>query len=364
MAWPPLFAPRRPPRPALNLALQGGGAHGAFTWGVLDALLEADRFEIAALSGTSAGAMNAVLLAHGLMAGGPAGARAALEAFWSGIGSHLPFEWLTVGQDDALALNPLARLLMRWAQTLSPHELNPLGHDPLRDRLRHIDFEALRHPGRPRLAIAATHANSGRLQVFDNESLTLDALLASACLPALHHTVTIAGEPYWDGGYSANPAVFPLLRDSRCAEDTLLVLLAPRCHAHTPRKAAEIRERAVDIAFQAPFLRELGLLHELQSAMRSGWWPRSGLERRLAQARWHLVDGAPVLAALHRETRLIAHLPFLHRLRDAGRAAAGAWLAGPAAAVGRRSGVALPDVLGAPADQPSSPGVGGPAGLS
>ena len=332
----------RPARPALNLALQGGGAHGAFTWGVLDALLEEDRFRIAGLSGTSAGAINAVLLAQGLMAGGAAGARAALDAFWSAVGARIPFEWLTVGSDDALAFNPLARLMLRVSQMFAPHELNPLDHNPMRALLeQQVDFTALRRHDGPYLAIAATQVNSGRLQVFDNAALSVDTVLASACLPALHHTVVVDSEPYWDGGYSANPALMPLLRETRCATDTLLVLLAPRRHARTPRQAAEIRERAMDIAFNAPFLREAALLAELQADARARWWPASGLQRRIAQARWHLVDGAPLLASLHGETRLIAHLPFLLRLRDAGREAARAWLQQHGTAVGQRGSVDL-----------------------
>ncbi|PZP93296.1 MAG: esterase [Variovorax paradoxus] len=341
MRWPTLPF-RTSHRPALNLALQGGGAHGAFTWGVLDALLEADRFAISGISGTSAGAINGVLLAHGLVQGGPPAAREALAGFWSAIGSRVPFEWLTVGQDEALAFNPLARLMLQWSQLFAPHELNPLGRDPLRELLaEQVDFAALRRAGAPRLAIAATHANSGRLQVFDNAALGLDAVLASACLPTLHHTVVIEGEPYWDGGYSANPALLPLLTDPRCATDTLLVLLAPRQHARTARQRAEIAERAMDIAFQAPFLRELDLLATLQADAGMRWWPGGGVAARIARARWHLVDGGPVLAALRGETRLIAHLPFLEHLRDAGRAAAQAWLDGPAHHVGQRSSTAL-----------------------
>ena len=335
----PFFTSRRP---ALNLALQGGGAHGAFTWGVLDALLEADRFDIAGISGTSAGAINGVLVAHGLLQGGPAAARQALDQFWSDVGARIPFEWLTVGEDDALAFNPLARMMMRFSRMFAPHELNPLGRNPLRELLlEQVDFEVLRTRPGARLAIAATHANSGRLKVFDNASIGIDAVLASTCLPTLHHTVVVDGEPYWDGAYSANPALMPLLADAQCADDTLLVLLAPRQHARTPRSTAEIAERAMDIAFQAPFLRELDLLDALQTQAGSRWWPRSGLERRVANARWHLVDGAPTLAALRGETRLIAHLPFLQRLREAGRAEAHTWLAEGAGRVGRSSGVTL-----------------------
>ncbi len=366
MPWPsptlPFVSSRRP---SLNLALQGGGAHGAFTWGVLDALLEADRFDIAGISGTSAGAINGVLVAHGLLQGGPAAARQSLDQFWSAVGARVPFEWLTVGEDDALAFNPLARMMMRVSKMFAPHELNPMGRNPLRDLLaEQVDFEALRTRPGARLAIAATHANSGRLKVFDNAGMSLDAVLASTCLPTLHHTVIVEGEPYWDGGYSANPALMPLLADAQCADDTLLVLLAPRQHARTPRSTSEIAERAMDIAFQAPFLRELDLLDTLQAQARGRWWPRSGLERRVANARWHLVDGAPTLAALRGETRLIAHLPFLQRLRTAGRAAAMDWLAQGAACVGRRSGVTLQTLAAgeAPSESPTPALAGSAAG--
>lgn len=335
-------SPLRPRRPPLNLALQGGGAHGAFTWGVLDALLEAERFEIVGISGTSAGAINGVLLAHGLVQGGPPAARAALEQFWSAVGAKVPFEWLTVGEDDTLGFNPLARLMMRLAKLFAPHELNPLGHNPLRELLNeHVDFAALRGDAAPRLAIAATHVDSGRLRIFDNAAMDIDAVLASTCLPTLHHTVVVDGEAYWDGGYSANPALMPLLAEPRCAHDTLVVLLTPRHYAQAPHSAAEIAERAMDIAFQAPFLRELELLDTLQAQARERWWPRLGQDRRMANARWHLVDGAPTLATLRGETRLIAHLPFLQRLRDAGRLAAQAWLADAAEHVGTRGGVTL-----------------------
>jgi NTE family protein len=334
------FSPSR--RPALNLALQGGGAHGAFTWGVLDALLEADRFDIAGISGTSAGAVNGVLLAHGLMQGGPEVARAALESFWNDVGARIPFEWLTMGEDDELAFNPLARWMMRASRLFAPTTLNPTGRNPLRELLgEQIDFEALRHRNSPRLAIAATHANSGRLKVFDNRTISLDAVMASTCLPTLHHAVEIDGEPYWDGGYSANPALMPLLSDEHTACDTLVVLLASREHTQTPRTTAEIAERAMDIAFQAPLLRELDLLDALQAQSRGRWWLATGLQRRIAQARWHLVDGAPSLSALRGETRMIAHGPFLRRLCEAGRTAAQAWLAQDGPMVGKRSSVVL-----------------------
>lgn len=212
-----------PPLP-LNLALQGGGAHGAFTWGVLDALLEDGRFKFDGISGTSAGAMNALCVGHGLMTGGNDGARLALNDFWTTIGQQSPF---SPPPEASAGMAPALKLMLQWTDYLSPEQLNPLDLNPLRDLLTEkFDFARLRRDCPVKLFIAATHANSGKLRVFRNAELSVDTLLASACLPTIHRTVMIDGEPYWDGGYSANPAVFPLLYQCE-AQDILLVLLTP-----------------------------------------------------------------------------------------------------------------------------------------
>ncbi|MED5619714.1 patatin-like phospholipase family protein [Ideonella sp. BN130291] len=341
----------RPSRRAgvpLSLALQGGGAHGAFTWGVLDALLAQGTHPIHAISGTSAGAVNAVALAQGWMDNGAEGARQALDRLWTAIGSHLPFEWLTVGSGESLALAPGARALLHWTRYLSPQQLNPLDVNPLRDLLRvQIDFERLRRHSPVQLFIAATHANSGQLRLFRTRELSLDAVLASACLPTLYKAVVIDGEPYWDGGYAANPALFPLIVDGGPA-DLLMVLLSPLQHAHEPRTAQQIHERALDIAFNATFLREARLLGEAHAVARRSWLPLGRLERRVRRMRFHLVHAPELLGALRSETRLIAHLPFLQRLRDQGREHAAAWLAGDGHALGRRSSVDLVRLFGSP----------------
>jgi NTE family protein len=195
------------------------------------------------------------------------------------------------------------------------------------------------------LFIAATHANSGRLRLFRNRELSVDAVLASACLPTLHHAVEIDGEPYWDGGYSANPALFPLIVDGR-PDDLLIVMLSPLEHADAPRSAQQIHERALEIAFNSTFLREARLLGEAQALAKRSWLPFGLLERRLRRMRFHLIDAHDALASLRSETKLIAHLPFLERLRDAGRARAEAWLAQHAPALGRRSSIDLVRTFG------------------
>jgi len=344
MRWTSAFSP-----PSLALALQGGGAHGAFTWGVLDALLEDGRFPIAAISGTSAGAMNAIAVAQGLTVAGNDGARAALQAFWSAVGKRVPFEMLMMtGAPDNPSLAPGLRALMHWAQLFSPYQLNPLGHHPLRDVLaEQIDFERLRRESPVQLYIAATHANSGRLRLFATDELSIDVALASACLPTMHHAVVIDGEPYWDGGYSANPALFPLVRSG--VADLLIVSLSPMLYGTLPVTAEDIRGRALEFAFNATFLREARLIAETCAEARRSNWPFGRLERRLRRLRTHLIDAHEDLGALAPESRLIAHLPFLERLRDLGRARAQRWLAECGGAVGRRSSADLAQLFGAPA---------------
>ncbi len=330
----------------LSLALQGGGAHGAFTWGVLDALLEYGLHPIQAISGTSAGAINAVALASGWLQGGAQGARESLQRFWTAVGTQLPFEWVTVGNGESLGLAPAARALLHWTRYLSPYQFNPLDLNPLRDLLRsQIDFERLRRASPVQLFIAATHANSGRLRVFRTHELSVEAVLASACLPTLHRAIEIDGQPYWDGGYAANPALFPLIVDGRPA-DLMIVMLSPLQHAHAPRTAQEIHERALEIAFNATFLREARLLGEAQALANRSWLPLGRLERRVRRMRFHLIEAHDLLGALRTETKLIAHLPFLLRLRDHGRERALAWLADGGRHAGQRSSADLVRLFG------------------
>jgi NTE family protein len=334
-----------PTRARLGLALQGGGAHGAFTWGVLDALLEQTSNPIAAVSGASAGAMNAVLLAHGLLEGGRDGARAALADFWQDLGRTVPWDAMGLLSGDGERLSPGARWMMRWTQWLAPAQANPMRIDPLRALLaRSVDFERLRQQDRIELYIAATHANTGRLRVFGRRELSPDAVMASACLPSIHATVEIDGEPYWDGGFSANPPVWPLLNGT-ALDDVMIVMLSPWQLGATPRSADEIRERSLEIAFNAGYLREMRLIAEATQLSRGGWWP-GPLERRLRRTRWHVIDGNDHLSGLHGDTKLIAHQPLLERLRDAGRDRAQHWLSRHAGSFGRRSSTDLVRLFG------------------
>jgi NTE family protein len=333
----------RAQRAPLALALQGGGAHGAFTWGVLDALLEQRANRIVAVSGASAGAINALLLAHGLLAGGRDGARATLATFWTALGQSVPWDALGLVTSDGTQLSAPAQWMLRWMSSLSPAQANPLRMNPLRDLLaKSIDFERLRQQSQIALHIAATHANSGRLRVFGNRELSLDAALASACLPSLHHAVEIDGEPYWDGAFSANPPLMPLLRTPG-ALDVMVVMLSPWRLGDTPGSADAIRERTMEIAFNAAFLGEMRLVAEATELAQQAWWPGT-FERRLKRAHWHLIDGGEHLAALPANSKLIAHGALLQRLHDAGRERALQWQQEHAAQIGRRSTL---DLIGA-----------------
>ena len=327
-------------RVALNLALQGGGAHGAFTWGVIDALLEDGRWTIPALSGSSAGAINAVMLVQGLQQGGTDGAREQLQEFWTRLAACVPLT-VTARAGHEGGLTPPMRLALQWAQMLSPYQFNPLDLNPLRELLgRLVDFDRLRDRAAPRLYIAATHAGSGRLRLSRNADLSLQALLASTCLPNVHHAVDIDGQPYWDGGFAANPPLLPLVFDERCA-DTMLVLLSTLDLGSAPRSAEGIRARMMELAFGGPLGRELQVLHEARSRLGGTLWPRGRLERKLMRARLHCVDGGDLLAEFGEHTRWSIQLGFFHRLRDLGREHARRWMIEHGAAVGRRSTMAM-----------------------
>lgn len=348
--WLRAWSGHRHTPPGVQLALQGGGAHGAFTWGVLDALLQDGRLAVSGVSGTSAGAMNAVALAHGLMVGGPEGARQALDLFWTAVATSAPFEMASLSANgERVVLPPAVRLMLQWTQLLAPEQFNPLGSNPLRDILAtQVDFERLRRHCPVPLFIAATHAQTGQLRLFREHELGIDAVLASACLPQLHHTVLVDGQPYWDGGYAANPPVWPLLSDT-APRDVLLVLLSPLLHADTPTSVSGIRHRTLEFAFNSAFLSEMRLLAQAQADVQAqaSWLPRGPLERKLAGARFHVLAASEQLTALGQESKLVATLPIFNHMKALGREHALRWLDQHAASVGQRSTVDLAQVFGA-----------------
>lgn len=321
----------------VDLALQGGGSHGAYTWGVLDRLLEEPWVQIEGVSGTSAGAMNAAVLASGHAHGGAAGAREALERFWRRVSDAARFSPFRRGVVDmmlgrwTLDHSPLFVALDMMARVVSPYDMNPASINPLRTILADtIDFDALRN-SRIKLFVTATRVTNGQARVFRNADLSADALLASACLPTLFQAVEIDGEAYWDGGYAGNPTITPLIRETDSI-DTILVQVNPVERAGTPRSAREIINRLNEIAFNAPLIKELRMMALLHKVADAG----SEEGRRWAHMRLHRVHSAK-LATLGSSSKLNAEWSFITMLRDEGRATAEAFLAQHGAQLGVES---------------------------
>jgi len=327
---------------SIDLALQGGGSHGAFSWGVLDKLLEEGSLEFAGISGTSAGALNAAVLVSGLARGGRDGARQALQDFWHDIARvNTCFDPFAVQRNGSGArawdawTAPLTEAWMQWARSLSPYQFNPLGLNPLKDVLhRHVDLPALQSAKSPRVFAVATSVHTGQPRVFAGQDLSIDALLASACLPYLFQAVEIDGEPYWDGGYSGNPALWPLIYETAEA-DLLLVKIQPLQRLSTPRTALEIAERAAEISFNTAMIGEIRAISFVKRLLFEERVDRG----RYKDLRLHMIGDEKALAQLSPQTKLDTRWEFLQRLHEMGRDAAGDWLGRHRADVGLRSSI-------------------------
>jgi NTE family protein len=323
----------------INLALQGGGAHGAFTWGVLDALIADERLDIEAISGTSAGAMNAVVLADGLMRGGAEGARHRLGAFWrrvsregGGVGATSEIVQNLMGFWHLPSLSPFA-YVEQFAGLTSPYRTNPLNINPLRDLIdRLIDFDRVRANDGLKLFISATNVHTGKIRVFSGEEITADAVMASACLPYLFQAVEIDGEAYWDGGYSGNPALFPFFDETR-SEDILVIQVNPLRRDAVPHTAREITERVSEITFNASLLREFRAIDFVNRLM-----DEHRLDpQRYRRNRLHRIDASEALADYTAASKLDTSWHFFRELHAAGRQAAKAWLEENFDAIGERA---------------------------
>jgi NTE family protein len=328
----------------IDLALQGGGAHGAFTWGALDRLLEEPRLRIEGISGTSAGAMNAAVLAHGHAAGASDGARAALEGFWRRVSDAARFSPLQRGLFDVLLgrwtmdSSPMFVAMDLATRLFSPYDLNPGGANPLRDILAEcVDFSRLAQSP-IRLFVTATNVRTGRGRVFRNADLTPDVLLASACLPTMFQAVEIEGEPYWDGGYAGNPTITPLIRECT-SSDTILIQVNPVERPGTPRSAREIINRLNEVSFNATLLKELRMIAVLRQVADPGDCEGA----RWGGMRIHHIASA-TMTELGYSSKLNAEWGFLCMLRDEGRRCADQFLQAHAKDLGRRSTFDL-DVL-------------------
>lgn len=333
----------------INLALQGGGSHGAFTWGVLDRLLEDGSVSLDGICGTSAGAMNAVLVAHGLMQDGRDGARASLANFW-----------LRVGELGAM-LNPLAALTgsnplvnagtnpllatQQWmmesfTRTFSPYQFNPLNMNPLRDLLAAcVDFQALQHCEEVKLFLCATNVRSGKARIFNNAAMSIDAVMASACLPHLFQAVEIDGEHYWDGGYMGNPVLYPLFYET-ATRDVVVVMVNQMWRDEVPRTSAEIEDRVSEISFNSSLMREMRAVEFVSRQLAEGWL-KPAYAKRMRHVLVHLIRADADMGRLAAASKISTDLKFLTGLRDLGRASAAQWLQESHAALGKRSTVDL-----------------------
>ncbi len=319
----------------INLALQGGGAHGAFTWGVLDRLLEDNYLTIDTISGTSAGAVNAVALAAGFIEDGNAGARAKLETIWKGISKAGDFMSI-----PALNQGPTKMMTQALMGMFAPSDLNPLDFDPLRDLLtEHIDFERLRHEGDIGLYIAATQVSDGKARIFETHELSVECVLASTCLPFLSKSIVIEGEAYWDGGFSANPALRPVILKSN-TDDTLLVQLSPVDEFELPTHIAGIRTHLNKMSFNQSLRREIELIEEGRDVSRSGI-AFSDKARRLSRHRFHLIDGTPTTSRLNPGSEMTPSWSMLQDLFIAGRRATERFLNTNRKKIGHKSTIDL-----------------------
>jgi NTE family protein len=331
------------PAKRINVALQGGGSHGAFTWGVLDRLLEDHRIVIDSLCGTSAGAMNAAVLVCGDSKDGRAGAKEALACFWQRIGE--------AGRYGPIQRTVIDRILGGWrldyspsylaldvmTRVFSPYQLNPLKFNPLRQVLEEtIDFDAVRFAPGIRLFVCATNVRTGKVKVFSGAEVTVDALLASACLPDMFQAVEIHGEFYYDGGYMGNPALFPLIYESAC-NDLVIVQINPLYREEIPQTAREIQDRVNEISFNATLMREMRAIHFVNRLIDGGQLEKEDYRRTNV----HLIEAAAEMNDLHASSKLNADPELLDYLFRLGRSSADQWIAAHFDKIGVTSSIDL-----------------------
>ena len=326
---------------AVNLALQGGGSHGAFTWGVLDRLLEDGRISFEAISGTSAGAMTAAVVAHGILEAGADGAREALHTFWQAVSRE--------GTKSPILRNPVNQFFGEWSldnspsylffdimsRVVSPYLANPLNINPLRSLLEEtIDFDRIARCTKSKIFISTTNVFTGRVRVFTTPELTAEVVLASACLPLLFQAIEIDGEPYWDGGYMGNPALFPLF-NSCASSDVVLVQIIPMERRETPKSARDILNRMNEITFNASLIKEFRAIEFVSRLIEDGKLDPA----EYTQVLLHRIDDETAIKPMSASSKLNTEWAFLTHLRDLGREAASSWLESCYAHVGRKSTV-------------------------
>ena len=334
-------------RPKVALALQGGGSHGAFTWGVLDRLLEETAVDIIGVTGASAGAMNGAVLVDGLVRGGPKQARANLRQYWEAVGAMPGFGSFFSGMSGQEAATTPLETIPAYAdlelknRNLSPYDLFAVNYNPMRPVVTElIDFDRLRAQDRIQLTVCATNVRTARRRVFTNKDVSVDALLASACLPQLFPAVEIDGEPYWDGGFTGNPALLRLIREMpEC--DLIIVRVDPIIRPETPRSKSDILDRTVEIGFNTAFGLELSALATVLRFIDEGLLDRP----RFGRIRFHTIEAGPMMERFPRSSKFNNYPPFLEYLFDLGRQTGDAWIAQHGAALGQRSTMNLQQLL-------------------
>lgn len=334
---------KKHPRKTLNLALQGGGSHGAFAWGVLDCLLEDGRIDIEGISATSAGAMNAVVMAQGLIDGDRDTARQALQDFWSSVSetgrSFSPYNalqgWGGGHQSYSLDHSPFYQMADFMTRMFSPYQLNPFNLNPLKDILeRHVDFERLQEHSPVKLFLCATNVETCQVKIFGNRDLSAQAVLASACLPFMFQCVEVNGEYFWDGGYIGNPAIFPLIYET-ATQDVMIVHINPIIRRGVPTTASDILNRLNEVSFNSSLMREMRAIAFVSRLIEEGRM----CENDMKNMRIHSIRDDEEMAHHDVSSKLNTDWHFLTHLRDTGRETTKAWLDEHYAKIGRESSV-------------------------
>ncbi|CAN5565329.1 patatin-like phospholipase family protein [soil metagenome] len=325
----------------INLALQGGGSHGAFTWGVLDRLLEDERIELEGLSGTSAGAVNAMVMASGLARGGREEARKSLEKFWMAVGEQQHTNMIRRNPIDVMFgrfgfdLSWSYHLFASFTHLVSPYHWNPLNINPLRDLIKaHIDFEAVRKFDALKIFVSATSVETGHIRVFRREEMSEDALMASTALPLMFHAAEVEGQHYWDGGFVGNPALFPLFYECQ-SQDIVIVQINPLKREAVPKSVFEIQDRMSEISFNASLASELRAVHFVNRLIQKGALDNGRYHPVLI----HMIESEDEMRKLGSATKMLIEPQFLKHLFELGRDAADKWLIAHLESVGKQSSV-------------------------
>lgn len=331
----------------LNLALQGGGSHGAFTWGVLDRLLQESTLEIVGVSGTSAGGINGALLVYGLLAGGASKAREVLDKFWrtnSAISSLSPLQptlFDKLFSSGNMDFNPIYHYLRQLTFLFTPEQLNPTNFNLLHNVLTScIDFDIIQNREETKLFLSATNAKTSRIKVFSNKDITVDAVLASSCIPSMFKPVEIAGEYYWDGGYLGNPVLFPLFDHTDC-NDVLIVQIDPTHYSDLPHTASEILDRATTMSFNSNLIREIRAVHFINKMVDTELYTH----RKVKKINLHRIHTGDITSDLNSSSKANTSMQFLLYLHDSGYQMADEWILENYDQIGQKSTFNIEDVF-------------------